>query len=60
MDALEWGNSGDVKYHLGTNYDKKFEDGSSMRLSLLANPSHLEAIDPVVMGKVRASQDQQS
>jgi len=51
---LEWGNSGDVKYHLGTTHDMKYPDGSQMRLSLLANPSHLEAVNPVVAGKVRA------
>jgi 2-oxoglutarate dehydrogenase E1 component len=53
----EWGNSGDVKYHLGTTHDMKYPDGSSIRLTILANPSHLEAVDPVVMGKVRAIQD---
>ncbi|MBF0130164.1 MAG: 2-oxoglutarate dehydrogenase E1 component, partial [Alphaproteobacteria bacterium] len=47
--------SGDVKYHLGTSADREF-DGVSVHLSLIANPSHLEAADPVVLGKVRASQ----
>ena len=49
------GGSGDVKYHLGTSTDREF-DGNSVHLSLLPNPSHLEAVDPVVLGKVRAAQ----
>ncbi|MFN2472888.1 MAG: 2-oxoglutarate dehydrogenase E1 component, partial [Sphingomicrobium sp.] len=47
------GGSGDVKYHLGTSSDREF-DGNRVHLSLLPNPSHLEAVDPVVLGKVRA------
>ena len=47
--------SGDVKYHLGTSTDRQF-DGISVHLSLVANPSHLEAEDPVVLGKTRAIQ----
>ena len=46
------GGSGDVKYHLGTSSDREF-DGVSVHLSLLPNPSHLEAADPVVLGKAR-------
>ncbi len=49
------GGSGDVKYHLGTSSDREF-DGITVHLSLLPNPSHLEAVDPVVLGKVRAAQ----
>jgi 2-oxoglutarate dehydrogenase E1 component len=49
--------SGDVKYHLGTSMDREFA-GRKMHLSLTANPSHLEAVDPVVVGKVRAKQTQ--
>ena len=49
--------SGDVKYHLGASSDREF-DGNSVHLSLTANPSHLEVVDPVVLGKVRAKQDQ--
>jgi 2-oxoglutarate dehydrogenase E1 component len=49
--------SGDVKYHLGASADRSF-DGNSVHLSLTANPSHLESVDPVVLGKVRAKQDQ--
>lgn len=48
--------SGDVKYHLGASSDREF-DGNSVHLSLTANPSHLEIVNPVVMGKVRAKQD---
>ncbi len=49
--------SGDVKYHLGVSGDREF-DGNRVHLSLTANPSHLEIVDPVVLGKVRAKQDQ--
>ena len=45
--------SGDVKYHLGTSSDREF-DGNKVHLSLTANPSHLEFVNPVVIGKVRA------
>ena len=51
------GGSGDVKYHLGTSSDREF-DGNVVHLSLTANPSHLEAVNPVVVGKVRAKQVQ--
>ena len=47
--------SGDVKYHLGTSTDREF-DGINVHMSLVANPSHLEAADPVVLGKTRAIQ----
>jgi 2-oxoglutarate dehydrogenase E1 component len=49
--------SGDVKYHLGASSDREF-DANKVHLSLTANPSHLEIVDPVVLGKVRAKQDQ--
>jgi 2-oxoglutarate dehydrogenase E1 component len=48
--------SGDVKYHLGASSDREF-DGNKVHLSLTANPSHLEIVDPVVLGKARAKQD---
>lgn len=48
--------SGDVKYHLGTSTDLEIA-GRKLHLSLQPNPSHLEAVDPVVVGKVRARQD---
>ncbi|MAZ76149.1 MAG: 2-oxoglutarate dehydrogenase E1 component [Micavibrio sp.] len=49
--------SGDVKYHMGTSSDRDF-DGNTVHLSLTANPSHLEFVNPVVIGKVRAKQTQ--
>ncbi len=49
--------SADVKYHLGTSSDRDY-DGNSIHLSLTANPSHLEFVNPVVAGKVRAKQIQ--
>ncbi|MCF3945937.1 2-oxoglutarate dehydrogenase E1 component [Acidiphilium iwatense] len=56
-DAVQ--GSGDVKYHLGTSTDLSI-DGNQVHLSLQPNPSHLEAVDPVVVGKVRARQDMAS
>jgi len=53
----EYAGSGDVKYHLGASSDRIFDE-NAVHLSLVANPSHLEAVDPVVLGKVRAKQDQ--
>ena len=53
----EYAGSGDVKYHLGASSDRQFDE-NKVHLSLSANPSHLEAVDPVVLGKVRAKQDQ--
>jgi 2-oxoglutarate dehydrogenase E1 component len=55
IDAVE--GSGDVKYHLGASSDREF-DSNRVHLSLTANPSHLEIVNPVVLGKVRAKQDQ--
>ena len=46
-----------MKYHLGASSDREF-DGNRVHLSLTANPSHLEIVNPVVLGKVRAKQDQ--
>ena len=51
------GVTGDVKYHMGYSSDKTSESGKKVHLSLTANPSHLEAVNPVVAGKVRAKQD---
>ena len=48
--------SGDVKYHLGVSTDRELPDGTKIHLSLTPNPSHLEAVNPVVLGKVRAKQ----
>ena len=47
--------SGDVKYHLGASSDREF-DGNTVHLTMNANPSHLEAVDPVVLGRTRAKQ----
>jgi 2-oxoglutarate dehydrogenase E1 component len=51
--------SGDVKYHMGTSADRDF-DGNTIHLSLTANPSHLEVVNPVVVGKARAKQQQRN
>jgi hypothetical protein len=48
--------TGDVKYHLGTSYDRPTRGGKHIHLSLVANPSHLEAVNPIVAGKTRAKQ----
>lgn len=48
--------SGDVKYHLGTSFDRPTSSGKQVHISLLANPSHLEAVNTVVLGKARARQ----
>ncbi len=53
----EAGGSGDVKYHMGVSSDRTFDD-NEIHLSLAPNPSHLEIVDPVVVGRVRAKQDQ--
>ncbi|TAE82818.1 MAG: 2-oxoglutarate dehydrogenase E1 component [Alphaproteobacteria bacterium] len=58
-DFPEWVNSsGDVKYHIGVSADRPMPHDKSLHLSLTANPSHLEAVNPVVCGKVRAKMDQ--
>ena len=55
----EAGGSGDVKYHMGASADRHFDD-DEIHLSLAPNPSHLEIVDPVVIGRVRAKQAQRS
>ena len=57
LQPEEMRGSGDVKYHLGASADREF-DGNVIHLSLAPNPSHLEAVNPVVLGKARAKQDQ--
>jgi len=52
----DWSMSGDVKYHLGTTMTRTYPDGRRVNISLLANPSHLETVCPVVVGKTRANQ----
>jgi len=49
--------AGDVKYHIGATGEYTDRTGRRMRISLVSNPSHLEAVDPVVMGRARAKQD---
>lgn len=56
VDGDTYTGSGDVKYHLGTSYDRPTLSGKRIHLSLLANPSHLEAVNTVCLGKVRAKQ----
>lgn len=56
LEAGGYTGSGDVKYHLGTSYDRPTRSGKHIHLSLVANPSHLEAVTPVVIGKTRAKQ----
>jgi 2-oxoglutarate dehydrogenase E1 component len=51
--------SGDVKYHLGASSDREF-DGNKVHLTMSANPSHLEAVNPVVLGRVRSKQFMQA
>ena len=53
----EAGGSGDVKYHMGASADRQFDE-NEIHLSLAPNPSHLEIVDPVVVGRVRAKQEQ--
>ena len=52
----DFSGSGDVKYHLGMSYTRQTVSGKPVQISLVANPSHLEAVNPVVEGKVRAKQ----
>jgi 2-oxoglutarate dehydrogenase E1 component len=57
QDAEAYLGSGDVKYHLGYSTDRKTQDGHEVHLTLTFNPSHLEFVDPVVLGRTRAKQD---
>jgi 2-oxoglutarate decarboxylase len=57
LDPRSAQGSGDVKYHLGAEGVFQAPDGRSIKTSLVANPSHLEAVDPVLEGVVRAKQD---
>ena len=50
--------SGDVKYHLGASGTHTSPTGNSIKIELASNPSHLETVDPIVLGMVRAQQDQ--
>ena len=55
LDSKSEDSAGDVKYHLGASSNREF-DGNSVHVSLTDNPSHLEAVNPVVLGQVRAKQ----
>eukprot|EP00826_Nyctotherus_ovalis_P056584 TRINITY_DN766_c0_g1_i3.p1 TRINITY_DN766_c0_g1~~TRINITY_DN766_c0_g1_i3.p1 ORF type:complete len:927 (+),score=318.28 TRINITY_DN766_c0_g1_i3:259-3039(+) len=57
VNEAAWGSSGDVKYHLGCMYEYTDKNGKKIEIQLMPNPSHLESIDPVTMGRVRAEQD---
>src|SRR5262249_28673120 len=57
LDPATAQGSGDVKYHLGAEGSFEAADGTKIAVSLTANPSHLEAVDPVLEGIVRAKQD---
>jgi 2-oxoglutarate dehydrogenase E1 component len=48
--------SGDVKYHLGSHYERSYSNGRTIKMDILPNPSHLETVDPVVLGMTRAKQ----
>ncbi|NNE17239.1 MAG: 2-oxoglutarate dehydrogenase E1 component [Myxococcales bacterium] len=56
-DPEKYVGTGDVKYHLGYSLDRKTASGNSMHMTLAFNPSHLEFVNPVVEGRVRAKQD---
>jgi 2-oxoglutarate dehydrogenase E1 component len=55
-DPGDFSSSGDVRYHLGFQSEHAHPDGSSVRVNLVANPSHLESVDPVVQGMARGVQ----
>jgi multifunctional 2-oxoglutarate metabolism enzyme len=57
VDPASVQGSGDVKYHLGGLGERKFENGTELKISVAPNPSHLEAVDPVVEGIARPKQD---
>jgi len=56
QEDQDWFGAGDVKYHLGQSMDRQYEDGRRIHMSLAPNPSHLECVAPVVLGKTRAKQ----
>src|SRR4051794_19528555 len=58
IDPISVQGSGDVKYHLGATGKYESPSGADIRVELAANPSHLETVDPIVLGMVRAIQDQ--
>lgn len=58
LDPTSVQGSGDVKYHLGAHGSYRAQSGAEIPIELCANPSHLETVDPIVLGTVRAAQDQ--
>jgi len=56
MESADWAFAGDVKYHLGTSQERTFPNGKTARLTLEANPSHLETVNTVTLGRTRAKQ----
>lgn len=55
QEESKWSaHTGDAKYHLGTSFTKEYPNGKNLTIEILANPSHLECVNPVVMGRVRA------
>lgn len=57
VKSAEWGFAGDVKYHLGASNIRQYKDGTKVSMTMLPNPSHLETVDPVVLGKAKAKMD---
>mmetsp|Transcript_57119 Transcript_57119/g.122876 ORF Transcript_57119/g.122876 Transcript_57119/m.122876 type:complete len:1087 (+) Transcript_57119:110-3370(+) len=56
FEKNDWSTAGDVKYHLGTSNVRKYPTGETVTLTLEANPSHLETVGPVALGRARAKQ----
>eukprot|EP00397_Hematodinium_sp_SG-2012_P001483 GEMP01001486.1.p1 GENE.GEMP01001486.1~~GEMP01001486.1.p1 ORF type:complete len:1088 (-),score=241.82 GEMP01001486.1:2086-5349(-) len=56
LEAEDWSSTGDVKYHLGTSSKRRYGDGKAVTLTLEANPSHLETVNPIALGRTRAKQ----
>jgi len=56
LEREDWSSAGDVKYHLGTSHVRTYPSGQKVRVTLEANPSHLETVNPVAIGRARAKQ----
>lgn len=56
LETEDWSSTGDVKYHLGTSSTRKYGDGKAVTMTLEANPSHLETVNPIAIGRTRAKQ----
>jgi 2-oxoglutarate dehydrogenase E1 component len=57
IKSADWGFAGDVKYHLGASHQRHYEDGSKISLTMLPNPSHLETVNTVALGKAKSKMD---